>query len=68
MIELGALKEQLKLLGHGDLPDDQIVNILKEMNIDFDLPPPALPGACVPCTYCPIRFISMLIACRSFLA
>ena len=38
MIELGALKEQLKLLGHGDLPDDQIVNILREMNIDFDLP------------------------------
>ena len=45
MIELGALKEQLKLLGHGDLPDDQIVNILREMNIDFDLPPPPLSGA-----------------------
>lgn len=35
MIELTALREQLKLLGH-NLPEDQIVGILKEMNIDFD--------------------------------
>eukprot|EP00955_Chlamydomonas_euryale_P103876 365530-Chlamydomonas_euryale.AAC.13 len=34
MIELDALREQLRLLGH-DLPDDQIVTILEEMNIDF---------------------------------
>ncbi|GLC61720.1 hypothetical protein PLESTB_001795600 [Pleodorina starrii] len=34
MIDLKALKEQLKLLGH-DLPDEQVVAILKEMNIDF---------------------------------
>ncbi len=33
MIELDALKEQLRLLGH-DLPDDQICAILKDMNID----------------------------------
>ncbi|GIL71732.1 hypothetical protein Vretimale_832 [Volvox reticuliferus] len=35
MIDLKALKEQLKLLGH-DLPDEQVVEILKEMNIDFN--------------------------------
>ena len=35
MIDLGALKEQLKLLGH-NLPDDQIKNILKDMNIEVD--------------------------------
>ncbi|GAX85616.1 hypothetical protein CEUSTIGMA_g13031.t1 [Chlamydomonas eustigma] len=35
MIELSALKEQLRLLGHDNLPDDQIVNILREMNVDF---------------------------------
>ncbi len=35
MIDLAALKEQLKLLGH-NLPDDQVIAILKEMNIDFD--------------------------------
>lgn len=35
MIGLEALKDQLRLLGHGDLPDDQIVAILRDMNIDF---------------------------------
>ena len=35
MIELDALKEQLRLLGHGNLPDDQIRAILRDMNIDF---------------------------------
>ncbi|GLI63934.1 hypothetical protein VaNZ11_007075 [Volvox africanus] len=39
MIDLKALKEQLKLLGH-DLPDEQVVAILKEMNIDFNDKPP----------------------------
>lgn len=33
MIDLNSLKEQLKLLGHA-LPDDQILSILKEMNIE----------------------------------
>ncbi|KXZ51672.1 hypothetical protein GPECTOR_11g124 [Gonium pectorale] len=35
MIDLQALKAQLKLLGH-NLPDSQVVAILKEMNIDFE--------------------------------
>ena len=35
MIGLEALKDQLKLLGHGDLADEQIVAILRDMNIDF---------------------------------
>jgi len=35
MIELDALKEQLRQLGHGDLPDDQIRAILRDMHIDF---------------------------------
>eukprot|EP00798_Chlamydomonas_sp_ICE-L_P024884 gene24884-10549_t len=35
MIDLEALKEQLKLLGH-ELPPDQITSILKDMNIDFN--------------------------------
>ncbi|GIL45965.1 hypothetical protein Vafri_3072 [Volvox africanus] len=35
MIDLKALKEQLKVLGH-DLPDEQVVAILKEMNIDYN--------------------------------
>lgn len=35
MIELTALREQLKLLGH-NLPEDQIISILKEMNIDYE--------------------------------
>lgn len=34
MIELDALKEQLRLLGH-DLPDEQIMGILRDMNIDL---------------------------------
>ena len=40
MIELEALKEQLRLLGHS-LPDDQIANILRDMNIDFSDGKPA---------------------------
>lgn len=38
MIDLKALKEQLRLLGH-DLPDEQVVAILKEMSIDFHYTP-----------------------------
>eukprot|EP00201_Polytomella_parva_P024280 CAMPEP_0175047050 /NCGR_PEP_ID=MMETSP0052_2-20121109/5374_1 /TAXON_ID=51329 ORGANISM="Polytomella parva, Strain SAG 63-3" /NCGR_SAMPLE_ID=MMETSP0052_2 /ASSEMBLY_ACC=CAM_ASM_000194 /LENGTH=403 /DNA_ID=CAMNT_0016310871 /DNA_START=12 /DNA_END=1220 /DNA_ORIENTATION=+ len=34
MVDLTSLKEQLLLLGH-DLPDDQIVAILGELNIDY---------------------------------
>jgi hypothetical protein len=32
-IDLGSLREQLRLLGHS-LPDGQILDILKDMNID----------------------------------
>lgn len=35
MIDLTALKEQLRLLGH-QLPDEQIKAILADMNIDVD--------------------------------
>ncbi|PNH11436.1 hypothetical protein TSOC_001708 [Tetrabaena socialis] len=35
MIDLAALKEQLKLLGH-NLPDAQVIAILKDMNITYD--------------------------------
>lgn len=38
-IDLLSLKQQLQLLGH-QLPDEQIVAILKDMNIDFDQPAP----------------------------
>lgn len=37
MIQLEALKEQLRLLGH-DLPDAQITAILAEMNVEVDTP------------------------------
>jgi hypothetical protein len=38
MIDLAALRTQLKLLGH-NLPDEQVMAILKDMNIDFDAGP-----------------------------
>ncbi|KAG2490610.1 hypothetical protein HYH03_011002 [Edaphochlamys debaryana] len=46
MIDLTALQAQLKLLGH-NLPEDQVMSILKEMGIDFsdlDGPPDPRPS------------------------
>lgn len=46
MIDLAQLQAQLKLLGH-DLPEDQVVEILRDMHIEFSAAAPGALGATI---------------------